>query len=73
MMLSGFLFPIESMPLPLQVLSNVVPAKWYFFSIQDIMIKGLSMEAVIKEMGILTLFIAVFITISVRNFKVRLS
>jgi ABC-2 type transport system permease protein len=73
MMLSGFLFPIESMPLPLQILSNVVPAKWYFFSIQDIMIKGLSVEAVTKEMLILTLFIAVFITISVRNFKVRLS
>ena len=28
-MLSGFIFPVDSMPLPLQILSNIIPAKWF--------------------------------------------
>lgn len=52
-MLSGFMFPIENMPLPLRIMSNVVPAKWYFIIVKSIMIKGLGISAIIKELGIL--------------------
>ncbi|MDQ3846501.1 MAG: ABC transporter permease, partial [Bacteroidota bacterium] len=37
---SGFLFPIENMPLPLQWISNAIPAKWFYIIVKDIMIKG---------------------------------
>ena len=41
MLLSGMMFPIENMPKILQVLSNIVPARWYISAVKDIMIKGL--------------------------------
>ncbi len=34
------MFPIENMPIPLQVVSNIIPAKWYYIMIKNIMIKG---------------------------------
>jgi ABC-2 type transport system permease protein len=34
MLFSGFMFPIENMPLPLQVISNAVPAKWYYIIVK---------------------------------------
>ncbi|RZJ49914.1 MAG: ABC transporter permease, partial [Flavobacterium sp.] len=39
-MLSGFMFPIENMPKPLQVVSNIVPARWFYSIVKDVMIKG---------------------------------
>ena len=30
LMFSGFMFPVENMPVPLQVISNIIPAKWYY-------------------------------------------
>ncbi len=72
MMFSGFMFPIESMPKPLQVISNIIPAKWYYQSIQAIMIKGLGISAIFKEILILSGFTIFFIALSFKNFKIRL-
>lgn len=69
---SGFMFPIENMPLPLQVVSNVVPTKWYFNILKTIMIKGLGFEYIILPTTILILMTTVFIGLTLRNFKVRL-
>lgn len=33
-LLSGMIFPIENMPLPLQLISNVIPARWYIVGIK---------------------------------------
>jgi ABC-2 type transport system permease protein len=41
MLFAGFMFPIENMPVPLQVISNAVPAKWYYIIVKSIMVKGL--------------------------------
>ena len=73
MMFSGFMFPIESMPLVLQYFSNIVPAKWYFYSLQAIMIKGLSFDFIIKEILILGIFAILFLSASFRSFKIRLT
>lgn len=71
-LLSGMVFPVENMPLLLQWLSNIVPAKWYIVAVKDVMIKGVGLSGVVKEIGIL-LFMALFIvTLSVRRFKIRL-
>lgn len=72
-MLSGFMFPIENMPLPLQFVSNIVPAKWFYYGISDVMIKGLGVKAVAKEMIILSVFTFIFLTISFKKFKTRLA
>ena len=53
MLLSGLIFPVESMPLPLQCLSAIVPARWYVDAIRKIMIQGAEIQFVLKEIGIL--------------------
>ncbi len=63
MLFSGFMFPIENMPVPLQVFSNVVPAKWFYIIVKSIMIKGLGFSAIWKETLILT-GITIFLLIS---------
>src|SRR6476620_10360324 len=72
-MLSGFMFPIENMPLPLRVLSNVVPAKWYYLIVKDVMIKGVGLESVWKETLILTGMMFFLLTMAIRKFKIRLA
>jgi len=70
---SGFMFPIENMPLPLQVFSNIIPAKWYYIIVKDIMIKGLGFGAIWKETLILAGTTVVMLVISLKSFKIRLS
>jgi ABC-2 type transport system permease protein len=71
-MLSGFFFPVENMPVPLQILSNLVPAKWFYYIVEDIMIKGLGVAYVWKETLILAGMTFFFMVISIRKFKTRL-
>ncbi len=73
MMFSGFMFPIESMPKVLQIISNIIPSKWFFTSIQDIMIKGVGIKSILKELSILSGFAVFFIVLSLKKFKIRLS
>jgi ABC-2 type transport system permease protein len=72
MLFSGFMFPIENMPLPLQVISNAVPAKWYYIIVKSIMIKGLGLSAIWKETVILAGITLFLFALSLRTFKVRL-
>jgi ABC-2 type transport system permease protein len=73
LLFSGFLFPVENMPLPLQLLSNIVPAKWYYIIVKSVMIKGLGFRYVWKETLILMGMTIVLLTVSIRNFKIRLA
>lgn len=73
MMFTGFLFPLENMPAALQVISNIVPSKWYYIIIKSIMIKGLGISAIWKETLILLGMTVLLLTLSIRQFKIRLS
>lgn len=72
-LLSGFIFPIENMPLPLQVFSNVIPPKWFIIIIKNIMLKGVGLGYIWKETLILLGMTLFFIVLSVKKFKIRLS
>ncbi|MEO6453405.1 MAG: ABC transporter permease [Ginsengibacter sp.] len=72
-MLSGFMFPIENMPLPLQVISNIVPAKWFYTIVVSVMIKGVGFLLIWKEVLILTGMMIFFLVVSLKKFKVRLA
>ncbi len=72
LLFSGFLFPVENMPLPLQIISNIVPAKWYYIIVKAVMIKGLGFAAVWKETLILIVMTLVLLGISIKKFKIRL-
>jgi ABC-2 type transport system permease protein len=71
-MLSGFMFPVENMPLPLRVVSNIVPAKWFYTIVKNIMIKGLGFDFVWKETIVLVIMTVLFMAVSIRKFKIRL-
>jgi ABC-2 type transport system permease protein len=73
LMLSGFMFPIENMPLPLKIMSNVVPAKWYYFIVKSVMIKGVGLKIIWKEALVLTFMTLAFLGLSIKNYKVRLA
>ncbi len=72
MMLSGFMFPVENMPYALQLISNIVPSKWYYIIVKNIMIKGAGFTAVWKETLVLAGITLVLFAVSVRKFKIRL-
>jgi ABC-2 type transport system permease protein len=72
MMLTGFMFPLENMPLPLQLLSNIVPSKWYYIIVKSIMIKGLGFKAIWKETLILLGMTTFLLLVSFKKFKIRL-
>lgn len=71
-LLSGFIFPISSMPLPLQVISNIIPAKWFIIIIKGIMLKGVGLQFIWKETLILLGMTVFFMALSVKKYKIRL-
>ena len=71
-MLSGFMFPIENMPLPLRLLSNIVPAKWYYVIVKSVMIKGTGLQTIWKETLVLFGMTSFFLLLAIKNFKIRL-
>lgn len=71
-MLSGLLFPVESMPRILQWLSYVVPARWYIAAMRKLMIMGVDFRYVMQETLILAGMTIALLTISLVQFKTRL-
>jgi ABC-2 type transport system permease protein len=70
---SGFMFPIENMPKFMQVISNIIPAKWFFIIVRNVMIKGLSFSSVGRETLILCGMTVFYLAVSLRKFKIRLA
>ncbi|HEY7683705.1 MAG TPA: ABC transporter permease [Gemmatimonadales bacterium] len=72
MLLSGFIFPIESMPEILQWVSNVIPAKWFVTIARSIMLKGVGLEYLWPQTLVLCGMALVLLTLSTRSFHIRL-
>ncbi len=68
-MLSGFMFPIRSMPWWLQVISNVTPAKFYLVILRSIILKGVGVSAFWQQLVYLTIFCTFLLTVSARKFR----
>jgi len=71
-MLSGMLFPVESMPAILQWISAVIPPRYYIEAMRKLMIMGVGVGQVMREMGILLLMLAVLLALALASFKKRL-
>jgi ABC-2 type transport system permease protein len=72
-LLSGFIFPVENMPVILQWLCHAMPPKYFITIIKSIMLVGNGFENIWKETLILFGFTMFFILLSVRKFKIRLA
>lgn len=73
LLFSGFMFPLENLPLPMQVISNVIPSKWYFIIVKNVMIKGLNLSSIWREVLVLTGMTIFFVSVSLAKFKTRLA
>lgn len=71
-LLSGIIFPCESMPEILQYVSHVIPAKWFVIMVKKVMIQGAGFAYIAKEFTILATMTAFLLTVSIKKFKIRL-
>ena len=71
-MLSGMLFPVESMPVILQWVSAVIPPRYYIDVMRKLMIMGVGVESVWREVLILCIMTVVLLVISLKKFNHRL-
>ncbi len=71
-MLSGMLFPVESMPTILQWISAVVPPRYYIEAMRKLMIMGVGIGEVAHEVTVLAMMTVVLLAIALKKFNVRL-
>jgi ABC-2 type transport system permease protein len=67
LLLSDFIFPIENMPVVLQIFSHIVPAKWFILALRDIMIKGAGLELLWLPVTILSCLTITLMALSVKR------
>lgn len=72
LVLSGMIFPVENMPLFLQIFSYITPARWYISAIRKVMIQGLGLAAVTTEVAVLGGMTAFFLLLTIFTYKQRL-
>ena len=71
-MLSGMLFPVESMPQVLQWLAAVVPPRYYIAAMRKLMIMGVGIGEVSREVAVLAVMTVVLLAVALKKFNVRL-
>ena len=71
-MLSGMMFPIESMPQVLQWVAAIIPPRYYIEAMRKLMIMGVGIGEVTKEVMVLLGMTALFLTIALAKFNKRL-
>ncbi len=71
-MLSGMLFPVESMPKVLQWISAIIPPRYYIAAMRKLMIMGVGIGAVLKEVAILVGMTVFLLAIALKKFNTRL-
>ncbi len=69
---TGFIFPVENMPWIFQVISHILPSRYYYIIIKAVMLKGLGFSYVWKETLILLGMTLFLLTVAFKNFKIRL-
>jgi ABC-2 type transport system permease protein len=72
-LLSDFIFTLKSMPVPLQVIGNAIPAKWFIAILRDIMLKGVGWHFIWQKAAVLGGMSFVLLLLAMKNFKMRLT
>ena len=70
-MLSGMIFPIDNMPVVLQWLSCIIPARWYTAAMRKLMIQQLEINFVLQEVSILLSMTGLLLLFALKNFNTR--
>ncbi len=72
LLLSGFVFAIENMPMPLQVLTYIVPARYFIAILRGIYLKGIGLEILWLNALFLAIYALIMILIANRKFSFKL-
>ena len=72
LLLSGFVFAIENMPVPLQIITYIVPARYFIAILRGIYLKGIGLEILWIDALFLIVYSLVMITIANRKFRFKL-
>jgi ABC-2 type transport system permease protein len=70
--LSGFIYPIENMPIWIQPFTYIIPARWFIVIIKNIMLKGSTFSTIWQETLVVFAMTVIFILISAKKYKIRL-
>ena len=73
MLLTGFMFPIENMPVWMQGISYVIPSHYYYVIVKAVMLEGLGFWSIWQETLILAFITMLLVLANLRNFKIRLA
>jgi ABC-2 type transport system permease protein len=71
-LLSGFIFPIDNMPVPVQGITYIITARYYVKMLRDIYLKGVGLDIMAGEAGFLILFGLLVIILSIRRFRKKI-
>jgi ABC-2 type transport system permease protein len=72
-LMSGFMFPVERMPIPLQVIASIFPARYYVSILRGILLKGNGFEVLWPHMLAMALFSLIVLTAATRRFRRRVA
>jgi ABC-2 type transport system permease protein len=67
--LSGFFFPLAAMPMLLQIISYVIPLRYFLIIARGIILKGVGVEALLPEVICLTIFAVAVMGIAASRFR----
>ncbi len=73
LLLSGMVFPIENMPLPLQLLSRVIPARYLVHALRGILLKGNGLDVLWPDLVAQVAFAVVVIGLATARFQRRIA
>lgn len=71
-LLSGMMFPVESMPTILQYVSAIMPPRYYISAMRKLMIMGVGIDKVMHELMVLSLMATVLLSAALLKFRNRL-
>jgi ABC-2 type transport system permease protein len=72
-LLSGFIYSIETMPLPIQAITRIIPARYVVKILKGIFLKGVGLEVLWVELGFLTLYAALVFLAATRKLNRKLA
>lgn len=72
-LLSGFMFPIANMPVPLQVLTYFVPARYFLVVVRGVFLKGIGPDVLWPQAVLMLVYAVLMIALAVRAFRKELS
>lgn len=70
--LSGFIFPLASMPMILRYISSLIPATYFIEILKGVMLRGVGLQFIVFEVGVLVGMTTLLLLLTWRNFKIRL-